>query len=216
VPPQPLNRQTTVGALAAALRERILEGALAPGERLVERELVEAYEVSRGTVRAALAQLEHDGLVAVETHRGAFVRQLDAGGLRDLFDMRMALELESAHRALERGGGRLPRDVSAAVERLAAACAPRRPRWARVAEAHNAVHESIVIAGDSPRIASAYRQLSRELALFLVALRPVWTFEEMADQHRRLVRELEAEGPQALRRHLEAGEAAVAAVLPKR
>jgi len=211
---RPLTRHTTVDTLADALRERILNGELVPGERLIERDLVETYDVSRGTVRAALQELEHDGIVAVETHRGAFVRQLDKQGLRELFELRTALELESAHRALETGGGKLPREVRDAVDRLTAACERKRPQWARISDAHRDVHESIVRAARSPRIEAAYRQLSRELTLFLVALRPVWTPAEMSTHHRRLLRELESQGPPALRRHLEEGEAAVIAGLP--
>jgi DNA-binding GntR family transcriptional regulator len=209
-----LARTTTVDALAAALRERIMGGELEPGDRLIERDLVESYDVGRGTVRAALQRLEHEGLVTVATHRGAFVRQLDKQGLRELFELRTALELESAHRALKAGGGKLPAEVHAAVERLAAACERKRPSWQRISAAHSDVHESIVAAANSPRIEAAYHQLTQELTLFLLALRPVWTPAEMAAHHRRLVRELESEGPRALRRHLEEGEAAVVAGLP--
>lgn len=209
-----LARTTTVDALADALRERIMSGELEPGQRLVERDLVERYEVARGTVRAALRRLEHEGLVTVETHRGAFVRQLDKQGLRELFELRTALELEAAYRALEANDGKLPPSVHEAVERLAAACERKRPSWQRISDAHAEVHESIVDAGGSPRIEAAYRQLTQELTLFLLALRPVWTVEEMAAHHRKLIRELEHEGPPALRRHLEDGEAAVIAGLP--
>lgn len=209
-----LARTTTVDALADALRERIMSGDLAPGRRLIERDLVERYDVARGTVRAALRELEHEGLVTVETHRGAFVRQLDKHGLRELFELRTALELESAHRALAANGDKLPPEVHEAVERLAAACERKRPSWQRISAAHADVHESIVEAGGSPRIEAAYHQLQQELTLFLLALRPVWTPAEMARHHRSLLRELESEGPAALRRHLEEGEAAVVAGLP--
>jgi DNA-binding GntR family transcriptional regulator len=208
-----LARTTTVDALADAVRERIMLGELAPGQRLIERDLVERYDVGRGTVRAALQRLEHQGLVTVETHRGAFVRQLDKQALHELFELRTALELESAHRALVAGQGKLPPPVHDAVERLAAVCERKRPSWERISGAHADVHESIVAAGVSPRIEAAYRQLTQEMTLFLLALRPVWTPEEMAEHHRKLVRELESEGPPALRRHLEEGEAAVVAGL---
>jgi DNA-binding GntR family transcriptional regulator len=208
-----LARTTTVDALADAVRARIMLGELAPGQRLVERDLVERYDVGRGTVRAALQRLEHQGLVTVETHRGAFVRQLDKQALHELFELRTALELESAHRALVAGQGKLPPPVHDAVGRLAAVCERKRPSWERISGAHADVHESIVAAGVSPRIEAAYRQLTQEMTLFLLALRPVWTPEEMAEHHRKLVRELESEGPPALRRHLEEGEAAVVAGL---
>jgi DNA-binding GntR family transcriptional regulator len=209
-----LARTTTVDTLADALRERIMSGELEPGQRLIERDLTERYEVARGTVRAALRRLEHEGLVTVETHRGAFVRQLDKQALRELFELRMALELESAHRALAANGGKLPAAVHDAVERLAAACERKRPSWERISAAHADLHESIVDAGGSPRIEAAYRQLTQEMTLFLLALRPVWTPDEMAEHHRRLLRELETEGPPALRRHIEEGAAAVFAGLP--
>jgi DNA-binding GntR family transcriptional regulator len=86
--------------------------------------------------------------------------------------------------------------------------------WKRISAAHADVHESIVHAADSPRIEAAYRQLTQELTLFLLALRPVWTTDEMAEHHRRLVNELEREGVPALRRHLQDGEAAVIGGLP--
>jgi DNA-binding GntR family transcriptional regulator len=142
------------------------------------------------------------------------VRQLDKRSLRALFELRTALELESAHRALAANDGRLPASVHDAVERLAAVCAHKRASWQRIADAHRDVHESIVEAGGSARIEAAYRQLQQELTLFLLALRPVWSASDMADHHRRLLRELEREGPSALRRHIEEGEAAVIAGLP--
>ena len=84
----------------------------------------------------------------------------------------------------------------------------------RIVSGPEVFHESIVHAGGSARIEAAYRQLNQELTLFLLALRPVWTPEEMAEHHRKLVRQLESHGPPALRQHLEEGEAAVVAGLP--
>lgn len=215
VAPEALARHTTVDALADALRARIMEGHVKPGERLIERDLVETYEVGRGTVRAALARLEHEGLVTVATHRGAYVRELDKAALSGLFEVRTALELEAAHRMLERNDGRVSEEMEHAVQRLEAACARKRADWQRIAQVHRDVHESMVRAADSPRIESAYRQLTQELTLFLMALRPVWSAQDMSEHHRRLVTELEREGPPALRRHLEEGEAAVIGGLPR-
>ena len=87
-----LRRASTVDQLTAILRERILEGDLEPGRRLIERELVEAYEVARHTLRAALRQLEVEGLVRVEPNRGARVAMLSGDELTDLFALSLALE----------------------------------------------------------------------------------------------------------------------------
>ena len=206
---RPLHAVTAVDALTAALRDRILEGELAPGTRLVERELTEQYDVARHTLRVALRALAGEGLVTLERHRGARVAGLDAETLGGLFDLRAALELEAAHRMLERNGGHVAPEVVRAVDRLAAVCARRRPSWRAVVDAHDAVHTAIVTAGESPRISAAYASLAGELRLFVIALQPVFGTERMTEHHRELLSGLEREGPPALRRHLDEGRVAV-------
>ena len=203
--PAELALVSTVDALAAALRARIFEGELVPGDRLTERELTERHAVARHSVRAALRALAAEGLVTIEPNRGASVARLDARGLRSLFELRTALELEAAHLALERHGGRLPASVHAAVAGLGRVCRRRAPAWAEVAEAHNAIHLAIVEAAQSERIARAYESLAAEMRVFVVALRPHWSLGRMAAQHEELLTRLEAEGPRALRAHLAAG-----------
>lgn len=200
--------------VVAALRARILDGALAPGDRLVERVLVAELDCARHTARMALQALQDEGLVTVQRNRGAAVAALDVVRLQGLFEVRAALELESAHRMLERHHGHVAAPVHEAVARLDAVCAATRPAWRRIVEAHEGVHEALVVAGESPRIAEAYARLAGEIRLFVIALRPLWTPATMAQHHRDLLTALEARGPEALRRHLEEGEATVRAALP--
>ena len=207
----PLRRLSVVDELAADLRHRILDGDLPAGAPLREIELATAYDVSRHTLRAALRVLATEGLVRIEPNRGAAVAQLDADDLQGLYELRTALELEAAHLALERNGGRLPAGVHEAVTRLRATCRRTRPSWRAVAAAHADVHGSIVRAAGSARIEAAYASLAAELQLFLVQLRPVWSLERMVEHHEQLVADLEREGPQALRRHLRDGAEAVGA-----
>jgi DNA-binding GntR family transcriptional regulator len=200
--PAPLARASTVDQLAAALRARILDGELQPGRRLVERELVEAYDVARHTLRAALRQLQVEGLVRVEPNRGARVADLSPADLGELFALRLALEREAAHLALERGDGRLPAAVHDAARRLQRLAASRRTSWNELSRAHEAVHRGLVFAAHAPRIERAYDALSTELALFLSQLRPVWTRERLGPDHIALLRDLEREGPDVLREHM--------------
>lgn len=200
----PLPRVSAVDALVAVLRAQILDGELAPGERLVERELVERYDVARHTLRAALRQLQADGLVRIEPNRGARVARLEPPELADLFALRLALEREAAHLALERHDGRLPSHVHDAAERLDAIARRRRSSWAEVAAAHNAVHATLVAAAGAARIARAYTALEAELRLFVTQLRPAWTRELLGPEHRDLLAAIERDGPDALRPHMEA------------
>ena len=197
-----LRRASTVDQLTALLRERILAGDLPPGQRLIERELVEAYEVARHTLRAALRQLEVEGLVRVEPNRGARVALLSGEELSELFDLRLALEREAAHLALERGDGRLPASVHEAAQRLQRIAQRRRSTWSELSRAHSGVHAGLVAAAQAPRIERAYAALSTELALFVSQLKPVWTKEQVGADHVALVRAIEREGPDVLREHM--------------
>jgi DNA-binding GntR family transcriptional regulator len=206
-----LGRVSTVDAIAAALRTRILDGELQAGERLREAELTRAYGVARHSLRAALRALAAEGLVAIEPHRGATVARLTKEDAVPLFELRTALELEAAHLALERHDGRLPKPVRDAVRLMGAVCAQPAPPWSAVVDAHAAVHGAIVTAADSPRLERAYAALAGELRLFVIQLRPSWTLDRMAEHHDRLIADLEREGPAALRRHLDEGRASLTA-----
>jgi DNA-binding GntR family transcriptional regulator len=194
---------TTVDALTEALRRRILDGELEPGTPLREEALSREYDVARHSLRSALRTLQGEGIVQIEPNRGARVKSLTPEAVRGLSELRIALEVEAARMALERGGGRLPAGVHRALERLVAACRRSRPSWGAVAEAHEALHHEIVLAAESPRLAEVHRQAGAELRLFVLQLPASWTLERIADDHVELVRRLEARGADALRPHIE-------------
>lgn len=86
----------------AALREAILDFRLKPGQRLVERELVERLGVSRTTVRETLRELTSEGLVTVVPQRGAIVSMPSLDDAIDLYEVRAALESLVVRRFVQR------------------------------------------------------------------------------------------------------------------
>ena len=200
---------SVVERVAALLREQILDGELAGGTRLVEADLVEQTGTARHTVRSALRALADVGLVAIEPNRGARVMAMDGEAITALYELRTALEVEAAHLALARHEGRMPPAVHEAADVLARACGRARPRWSTVSRAHADLHAAIVRAARSPRIRAAHERLTAQTRLFLLQVRPHYTFERLAADHLALVRELEADGPEALRRHLRASAAMI-------
>jgi DNA-binding GntR family transcriptional regulator len=84
------------------LRERILGGTVAGGERLVEGRLSEELGVSRMPVREALRQLAAEGLVTIEPRRGATVTQFTDEQVRELVEVRATLEGLNAKLAAKR------------------------------------------------------------------------------------------------------------------
>ena len=194
---------STVDTLVDSLRERILAGDLEPGTPLREEALSGEYDVARHSLRSALRTLQGEGIVQIEPNRGARVRSLSAEDVRGLSELRIALEVEAARIALERGGGRLPPAVHMAVERLVSACRLPGGAWGSVAEAHEALHHAIVLAANSSRLAEVHRQAGAELRLFVLQLPPSWTLERIASDHIELVERLESEGAEALRPHID-------------
>jgi DNA-binding GntR family transcriptional regulator len=89
-------------SVAARLRDDILEGVFPPGERLIELQLCERYDVGRATIRAALVELDAEGLVQRETNRGATVRRITVTEAVEITEARAALEGLAARRAAER------------------------------------------------------------------------------------------------------------------
>lgn len=75
-----------------ALRQAIIAGRLAPGQRLTERELMAMTTVSRTVVREALRQLESEGLVAIIPNKGPIVHKLSLAEAQDLYRIRAVLE----------------------------------------------------------------------------------------------------------------------------
>ncbi|PTV95912.1 GntR family transcriptional regulator [Rhodobacter aestuarii] len=82
------------------IREDILSGRLAPGERLKTAELAKRLGLSTMPLREALRKLEGEGLVEIEPHRGATVRQLDRAYITDLFDLNTELRIFALRRCI--------------------------------------------------------------------------------------------------------------------
>ncbi|MFT4104903.1 MAG: GntR family transcriptional regulator [Lacrimispora sp.] len=74
------------------LRQAILKGELAPGERLMEIQLADRLGVSRTPIREAIRKLELEGLVLMIPRKGAEVARISEKSLRDVLEVRRSLE----------------------------------------------------------------------------------------------------------------------------
>ncbi len=82
-----------------SIRSAILQGELAPGERLVIDEIASTLDVSQIPVREALRQLESDGFVTIRPYVGAAVTQLEADRISEVFHLLEAMEIISGKAA---------------------------------------------------------------------------------------------------------------------
>jgi DNA-binding GntR family transcriptional regulator len=95
----PREGAAATAVAVAALRDALSRGDLAPGQRLIEGDLAEAYGVTRAAVRAALIDLTAEGLVERIPNRGARVRVISIEEAVAITECRMVLEGLCAARA---------------------------------------------------------------------------------------------------------------------
>lgn len=96
-------RQKKSHELRDEIEHDILTGRYRPGERLDEQTLARRFQVSRTPIREALLQLQSSGLVQFHANRGAFVAELTAADVLEMYELRTELEgicgRLAAHRA---------------------------------------------------------------------------------------------------------------------
>src|SRR6185312_6400029 len=83
-------------AVLTELRDAILSGRLQPGDRIREVQMSKELGVSRPTLREALYQLIHEGLLIQEVYKGITVAGMDAAAIEDIAVVRVALETIAA------------------------------------------------------------------------------------------------------------------------
>lgn len=112
-----VNMESQQSRVLVQLRDLILKGAFAPGERLAEIPLAERLQASRTPVRLALASLEHEGLIEASPGGGYQMRRFTAQEVADAIRVRGVLEGFAARLLAENGAPRqLLRELHACLE----------------------------------------------------------------------------------------------------
>jgi DNA-binding GntR family transcriptional regulator len=96
---------TVTDYVANGLRERILNGTYAPGSKLDQQTLTREFSASLIPVRESLRQLEVEGLVQIQPHRGAFVAELSIDDLKEIYFVREVLEEAATRLAVPKMAG---------------------------------------------------------------------------------------------------------------
>ncbi len=186
-----------IASQAAYLRIRglVLDGALGPGERILEERMAAELGISRTPVREALARLQSDGFLESEGSRGLTVRHYTVADVRDIYDLRAVLEGHVAALAAERATRVDVRRMQEGNTRMRAAI----ERWQPAAQHGQSVgevrllHEAVVTASRSPRAAMLLRSVV-EIPLVLRAA-SCYTSEQLwrsYDDHVRIAAAIEA------------------------
>lgn len=125
-----LGRSTTAKAVAGKLRDEIQEGTLAPGTRLRQNEMAQRFGVSTTPVREAFAQLQAEGLVRIDPHRGAVVFHPTVEDLLEYYEIREVLEQLAVTHAIEGMTPQRAKGLEALIDRMRRTKDTR--RWAQM------------------------------------------------------------------------------------
>ena len=148
---------------------RIMRGELAPGSRINEPDVAERLGISRVPVREALRGLESSGLVVSRKNAGVFVRELSAGEVSELYEMRAVLDGYAGRKA----AGLAPTPRRALLKVLDAATAAmrkaaKRPDIAAYYAENLRFHWAIVEAVGNGKFSDAYRDVVQQLHLWRI------------------------------------------------
>ena len=153
--------RTQITRAVLRLRQLILSGEFAPGERMSELPLVERLGVSRTPVRLALAALEHEGLVRRLSGGGYVVREFTQADIHDAIELRGVLEGTAARFAAERGAPRRDLRALRAISNSIAALVPRADyeSFERYVDLNERFHVRLLKIARSPLLDRAMEQI---------------------------------------------------------
>jgi DNA-binding GntR family transcriptional regulator len=211
-----LGRDTTAKVVAERLREEIQHGTLAAGTRLRQNDVAHRFGVSTTPVREAFAQLQAEGLVRIDPHRGAVVFHPSVDDVLEFYEIREALESLAVSHAIPNLRADVARELEAVIDRMRRTEDPR--KWLQL---NDQFHLRLYEAAGRPRLSAlidSLRDASAPYIHMFVASRPL--SERANEQHHDIldacIRGDAAGAKRAIREHLRTASRDLAAFLATR
>lgn len=190
---KPIERpRSMTDEVAGRIRQAIVSGDLALGEELSERQLAQALGVSKTPVREALAQLRLEGLVRSSPYKGVSVFSLSAEEVREICELRQALEAAAMLFSMERHANALLTDLSAIVEQMTAARAAGEVKAYLAAD--TLFHLSFLEHCGNAHLLDTYKIHVGKIAALRTHLAPKPQHTEMSFREHRLILDMLSQG----------------------
>lgn len=169
------------------LRQAILRGELKPGERLMEIQLANKLGVSRTPIREAIRKLELEGLVLMIPRRGAEVAEITEQNLRDVLEVREALEELSVKLACEHATDEQIEDMKEAAAAFKDTLTG--DDVTKIAEADVAFHDVINMATDNQKLIQILNNLREQMYRYRVEyLKNKDVYGQLLEEHELLIK----------------------------
>lgn len=168
------------------LRQAILRGELKPGERLMEIQLANKLGVSRTPIREAIRKLELEGLVLMIPRKGAEVAEITEKNLRDVLEVREALEALSVELACDH----VTEDQICEMKMAAKAFenALKSGDVTKIAEADVQFHDVIALATDNQKLIQLLNNLREQMYRYRVEyLKNEQVYPQLIEEHDMLI-----------------------------
>lgn len=154
----------SVERIYGIVKEFAIDFRFRPGEKINEVELAAQLGVSRTPVRAALNRLESDGFVVSVPNKGFYARNLTPEAVRDLYELRAAIECAAFVLACERASDHEVEATVAAWEQHSDL--DEQGSWAKIALADEAFHMALTRLSKNAQMASALEALASRIRFF--------------------------------------------------
>lgn len=194
------------------LRQAILKGELAPGERLMEIQLAERLGVSRTPIREAIRKLELEGLVLMIPRKGAEVAKISEKSLRDVLEVRRSLE----ELAIELACQRMTEDEVKQLEEAQAFFreAVNKGDAMAIAESDEAYHDIIYYGTGNARLVQILNNLREQMYRYrLEYIKDADKRQILLIEHEKILKAIKgrhvAEAKEAMREHIDNQEITV-------
>jgi DNA-binding GntR family transcriptional regulator len=168
------------------LRESILSGVILPGARITEVQLAEETGLSRATIRAALHQLEKEGLTTLIPYTGWTVISLSSSDVWELYTLRSSFERLAARLIANNLDNVKTDTITRGFEVLADAC--ERNDVNAIADADFALHKKLIELSGHGRMLMQYEVIERQIRLFIMSSDSlIQDSQEILNQHRPII-----------------------------
>lgn len=184
--------------VAQRLRQMLVEGRIAPGAKLNERELAEQLNVSRTPLREAIKMLAAEGLVELLPNRGAIAVSLGESDVLDTFEVMAGLEAMSGELAARRITDEELAEIRAMHYEMMAAYTRR--DLSAYYSLNSRIHSAINAAAKNPVLLTVYTQVNARLqALRFRSNQDGEKWKRAVKEHEKMIEALAARDPAAMR-----------------
>lgn len=194
------------------LRQAILKGELKPGERLMEIQLAQRLGVSRTPIREAIRKLELEGLVTMVPRKGAEVAQISEKSLRDVMEVRKALEGLTIQLVCARINDDIVKELNDAHIQFKEAVNSK--DLTVIAESDVAFHDVIYNATDNDKLIQILNNLREQMYRYRIEyIKDPKSHAKIIEEHEEIIRNIKTnnvdEGIKSIHKHIENQELAV-------